>query len=46
MIRSVVERGIPLVLLLGAGTPPRPATADLHAEMHRAAASLGLQPAS
>lgn len=51
VIRSVTERGIPLVLLLGGGYAATPElTADLHAEMHRAAASLGLisspQPAS
>lgn len=51
VIRSVAERGIPLVLLLGGGYAATPElTADLHAEMHRAAASLGLisspQPAS
>lgn len=51
VIRSVTERGIPLVLLLGGGYAATPElTADLHAEMHRAAALLGLisspQPAS
>lgn len=51
VLRSVNDRGLPLVLLLGGGYAPTPQrTADLHAEMHRTAASLGLisspQPAS
>ncbi len=43
VLRAVSERGLPLVLLLGGGYAPTPQrTADLHAEMHRTAASLGL----
>lgn len=42
VLSAVKDRGLPLVLLLGGGYAPTPAqTADLHADMHRAARDVG-----
>lgn len=42
VLSAVKDRGLPLVLLLGGGYAPTPdQTADLHAEMHRAARDVG-----
>ena len=42
VLSAVKERGLPLVLLLGGGYAATPhLTADLHAEMHRAARDVG-----
>ena len=42
VLSAVKDRGLPLVLLLGGGYAPTPLqTADLHAEMHRAAKAVG-----
>ena len=47
VLGAVTERGLPLVLLLGGGYAATPElTADLHAEMHRAARDLGVLPVS
>ncbi len=42
VLSAVKDRGLPLVMLLGGGYAPTPdQTADLHAEMHRAARDVG-----